>query len=756
MPTRRGTASGSCHDEHMICKTCGTDLQPLDVWCSVCGTLVHEPPPDDADSGHVQATAQARTQAMATPAATPVASAAAPAPPEPAAAAHLEADGLDGYREALQRYFGFESFRPGQADVLTLLEQGDVLGVMPTGGGKSMCYVLPGIARGGTLVVSPLIALMQDQVESLQAAGVAAAAINSTVPIAEQRRRYSAFREGKLSLLYVAPERLANRAFTKGLRGFVRLLVADEAHCISEWGHDFRPDYLTLRTTRELLGSPRTLALTATADSMVRQDIVRRLGIPDASEVLTSFDRPNLRFAVIPSASVKTSRNWLVRYTRDRPGQSGIVYARTRRNVEETAEALVGAGVSAAGYHAGMSGQRRATIQRQFTTGDVPVIVATNAFGLGVDKPDVRFVVHLGMPGRLESYYQESGRAGRDGDPAECTLLYAARDASLQRRFIAQAYPTDEQVRRGWRALIDLQQRNPQRPLATQDAAEAGGGESWPITLAALRAGGLVDAGELRLTSLNQSAHIDTRPITERRRYAESRLSQMVEFAETPGCRRALVLRYFGETREDGDCGGCDNCAGTVRRHEPAYPESLFTALLALRDQIASASGRPPYTVFEERTARDIATWRPRQVDDIELVWGMGDTRIRWFGQQVLTIVAQWEADHADADDPPARPPVQRTFRRASSGRPSPSEPEVPFDDPLFEQLRAWRRVRASQDGVPAYRIFTDRTARDLASRKPRDHAALAAISGMGDVRIASFGDELLALLNAHETAPSE
>ena len=728
----------------MSCKTCGTDLQPSALWCSACGTLVHEPPPVGTEperERHVAATAHPQPAIVH---------------PQPVETPNAETEVSADYLDVLQQYFGFASFRPGQAEVLNHLDNGDVLGVMPTGGGKSMCYVLPGIAKGGTLVVSPLIALMQDQVETLQASGVSAAAINSTIPIAEQRQHYAAFRAGRLSLLYVAPERLANHAFTKGLRGSVRLLVADEAHCISEWGHDFRPDYLTLNTTRELLGSPRTLALTATADGIVRKDIVKRLGIPDANEVLTSFDRPNLRFAVIPSAAAPDRTDWLVRYARDRQGQAGIVYARTRRNVEETATALIAAGIPAAGYHAGMPGAHRARVQRQFTTGDVPVIVATNAFGLGVDKPDVRFVVHLGMPGRLESYYQEAGRAGRDGEPAECTLLFAARDASLQRRFIAQAHPSDEQVGRGWRELVELQQRNPQRPLAPRDAADVVGGDGWPLMLSTLRAGGLIDAAELRLTSLNPDVRIDTQPINERRRYAESRLSQMVEFAETPGCRRALVLRYFGETRDDGDCGGCDNCSGTTRQDGPSYPEALFSALLALRDEIAAAGGRPPYTVFEERTARDIATWRPRTSSDLDAVWGMGVTRIRWFGDRLLALVAKWEANHPDADAPPRRQPAPRNRRRTSPTATVPAEPEVSFNDPLFEYLRAWRRERAQQDGVPAYRIFSDRTARALAATKPRDHAALATIPGMGDLRIATLGDELLALIATHAVPAGE
>ena len=713
----------------------------------------------------------------------------APAAP----AAQLPSD-IERYRELLRERFGYPDFRPGQAEVLQRLASDDVLGVMPTGGGKSLCYVLPGLEVGRALVVSPLIALMQDQVEALQAAGVAADYINSTLSAREQQRRLADFTEGRTALLYVAPERLANPRFIAVLqRHGVRLLVVDEAHCISEWGHDFRPDYLELGAVRAQLGEPRTLALTATADATVRRDILARLGIAGASEVVTSFDRPNLRLAARQIDSPAERLDWLVRYVRERHGQrgtlasegaqrgtlasegaqrgilasegaqrgilasegaqSGIVYARTRRNVDETAEALQAAGIDAAPYHAGMSAGRRSTTQRRFTTGETPLIVATNAFGLGIDKPDVRFVVHLGMPGRLEAYYQEAGRAGRDGEPAECTLLYARRDIGLQRRFISQAHPEDEQVRRAWQRLVELQRFAPARPLSPRAAADEGGGEGWPVTLAALRACGLVEPGALRLTTLDARAPLDTRPIAERRRYAESRLSQMVEYAETSGCRRALVLRYFGEQPPDADCGGCDNCTDAAGRPQaPDYPLELFEAILELRTRIARDSGRPPYTVFEERTAREVATYRPHDEAELLATWGMGETRVRWFGAQLLGLVRAWEAEHLDAPSPSPRPAPKQTARRRRAEA-AEAGPEVAFDDPLFERLRAWRRERSRVDGVPAYTFFTDRSARELAARRPDSREALLGVWGLGDARVEAFGDELLALI--HEHAPA-
>ena len=750
----------------MQCSRCDTDWPGGAPNCPGCGAFADEPPPLldlDAPPAAQPPAAEPGTE----PAGWATNGAAAPAAPHqrpeaspqratapPALPADLPR-GVDSYRELLLERFGYPDFRPGQAEVLELLADGDVLGVMPTGGGKSLCYVLPALEVGRALVVSPLIALMQDQVEALQAAGVAADYINSTLSAREQNRRFSDFTEGRTALLYVAPERFANRRFVAGLqRHGVRLFVIDEAHCISEWGHDFRPDYLALGVARAQLGEPRTLALTATADATVRRDILARLGIGGANEVVTSFDRPNLHFAAQQMDAPNDRLDWLVRYARARDGQSGIVYARTRRNVDETAAALRAAGVRAEPYHAGMPASLRASTQRRFTTGETPLIVATNAFGLGIDKPDVRFVVHLGMPGRLEAYYQEAGRAGRDGEPAECTLLYARRDIGLQRRFISQAHPEDEQVRRAWHRLVELQRFAGDRPMQPGDAADAGGGEGWPVTLAALRASGLVEQGALRLTTLDPRAPIDTRAIEERRRYAESRLAQMVEYAETTGCRRALVLRYFGEEPREADCGGCDNCTQTTQRQAPEYPGELFDAILDLRTRIAGDTGRPPYTVFEERTAREIATYRPRDEAALLATWGMGETRARWFGADLLALVRAWEGEHPDASAAPPRPePKTSSRRRAAEAREA--GPEVAFDDPLYERLREWRRARSRSEGVPAYTFFTDRSARELAARRPASREALLGVWGLGDARVEAFGDELLALIRDHCGEPS-
>ena len=651
---------------------------------------------------------------------------------------------LEPYRRMLRQTFGYPEFRDGQADVLRAMAEQDVLAVMPTGSGKSLCYVLPALAVGRVLVVSPLIALMQDQVESLNAAGVGATFINSNVDRDQRNARYLDFVEGRVPLLYLSPEGLQNQRLVDGLRRHgVNLLAIDEAHCISQWGHDFRPDYLALGELRERLGRPRTLALTATADPMVRRDVLMRLGIDGAARVVvTSFDRPNLRFSVVPLAGVPEREAWLRRYVMEREGQAGIIYVRTRRRAEDVAEGLRGAGVAANCYHAGMERTQRATVQRSFTLGETPVIVATNAFGMGIDKPDVRYVVHFNLPGRLESYYQEAGRAGRDGDPAECVLLYARRDRSAQQRFIDEAHPNDDAVRELWRRWLSA-------PAAAPGDGPIGGGVTsaggFANILTALRASRLVAPTDLRLLSADPEAPIDTRPIEEHRKHAAGRLAQMVEYAETVRCRRAMILRYFGEESPDR-CDNCDACLGAVEQAGPTYPADLYDAILAFRSRIASQSGREAYAIFESQTAEDLAIHRPRTEGELLATWGIAATRAEWFGRDLLHLIADWEEEHPDAPERASRTPARQT----ATGKPEPeASATVSPGDPLYSHLRSWRLDRARAEGVPAFTLFSDRTLRELVATRPRDRSALLAVWGLGEQRVRRFGDELLAAIDA-------
>ena len=644
---------------------------------------------------------------------------------------------LDGYRAELTRRFGYPELRDGQARVLSSLQAADVLAVMPTGSGKSLCYVLPALAGGRTLVVSPLIALMHDQIEALRAAGVPATAINSQIHRDEKNRRYRDFVEGRSPLLYVAPEQFRNAALVAGLRrAGIALFAVDEAHCISEWGHNFRPDYLQLGEVRKRLGDPRTLALTATANPRVRDDIRRRLGLgARAREVVTSVDRPNLLLSVEPLAGLRARRDWILGYARAHAGEAGIVYARTRRGVEELAAELRSGGVGAQPYHAGLGREERTRVQRAFTTGETPVIVATTAFGMGIDKPDVRYVVHLNMPGRLESYYQEAGRAGRDGEPAECTLLYARFDRRAQQTFIDEAHPSAAAVRATWRRWVALAGPEGLLPAEAEPAEEAG----YAMTVVALRASGLLDPVSLRLTSADPDAPIETSAISESRAYTEGRLAEMVEYAETGECRRAVILRYFGESPAES----CDRCDSCLRGAAPPYPEDLFRELLALRTRISEESAREPDRVFEPRTARELAAARPRSEQELLQVWGMGERTARWFGSRLLRVVAEWEAAHPEAAP---RAPLEAPGRARPPGATA-AGPAVAADDPVLLALRAWRGERARSDGAPAYTIFSDRTLRELAFRRPADEGELLTVWGLGDARVRRFGDDVLRVI---------
>jgi ATP-dependent DNA helicase RecQ len=360
--------------------------------------------------------------------------------------------------------FKLASFRPGQREVIEAILAGqNCLCIMPTGGGKSLCYQLPGVARDGmTLVVSPLIALMKDQVDSLAALGIAATFINSSLAQSEALSRINAMADGHFDLVYIAPERLRSSLFLEKLRETkVQLLAVDEAHCISEWGHDFRPDYARLGRLRERLNNPQTIALTATATPDVRTDIVAQLRLQDPKIFITGFSRPNLHFEVAQSFSDLDRDRKLVEFLRETPG-AGIIYSATRKGCEQLVpQVAAAAGRKVDLYNAGLEPDARRRVQDNFMAGKTPIIVATNAFGMGIDKPDLRFVVHYNIPGTLEAYYQEAGRAGRDGQPSKCLLLYSQRDRRIQEYFIESAYPEPQVVQE----VYDFLRRIPDDPI---------------------------------------------------------------------------------------------------------------------------------------------------------------------------------------------------------------------------------------------------------------------------------------------------
>jgi ATP-dependent DNA helicase RecQ len=688
-------------------------------------------------------------------------------------------------RALLRDRFGYGDFRPGQVDaVRSVLEGRDTLVVLPTGGGKSLCYQVPALLLDGlTLVISPLISLMKDQVDALEARGLPATYVNSTLCAAEVSARMARVARGEVRLLYVAPERFDLGRAAERLREVgVRLLAVDEAHCISEWGHDFRPSYLRVRQVRERLGDPPTVALTATATPEVREDIVRQLGLRDPTLVLTGFDRTNLSYHVIATKNDAAKDATLIDLLQEQERATGagvsIVYASTRRTVERIATMLDAAGLDAVGYHAGLDDAHRAEVQEAFMAERARVIVATNAFGMGIDKPNVRLVVHYAMPGTLEAYYQEAGRAGRDGLPATAVLLHAFPDRFTHEFFIKGALPeravveavhaaavrladgeglvtadaaglaaakgkvSDREAasalrilaRAGVLAVADASRTQAQvRLLATprrirDELGEAEHGRElallrslWRRAGARLQEGIVADLEALPpgLGGANGAAALldalqdrqmvvwgrlgegitladPARPLAgypvdweglERRRRAETgKLDRMQKYAYTDQCRRAFVLRYFGDPAARPRCTGCDNCLG-ARREASEAPErgrrgrrgtstgsargggrtgarggrrdrsaggaagstaaplsreesEVADQLRACHAQLSKEHEVPAYVIFPDRTLRELARARPASLDALHAVPGMGPTRVERFGKVILEVLA--------------------------------------------------------------------------------------------------------------------
>lgn len=452
------------------------------------------------------------------------------------------AERLDCARQLLSKHFGYSEFRPLQRRVIqSVLAGHDTLAVLPTGGGKSICFQIPALVKGGlTLVVSPLISLMQDQVEALLRRGIAAAAMNSSLAPHAVREIWQQVKGGRLHLLYVSPERLGQMVSELRARDIrPALLAVDEAHCISEWGHDFRTSFRQINRAAYLLGTPPVVALTGSATPVVRDDIAAVLRLRQPRVIQGSFDRPNLWFGVTPVLDERSRFAALLGWCNARNG-TAIVYAPTRGQTEILTVALRERSVRAAPYHAGLESFTRAGTLRAFLNGDLDIVVATSAFGMGIDKPNVRLVVHWAMPPTMESYYQEAGRAGRDGAPSRCVLLYARGDASLARRQLETTFPATAMVERIW--------KSPKPPAGVSDAI-------------------LESAARLKRELRPDRGPVDWSPIRTRKRLALERLKVMERYAECGGCRRATMLKYFGEAAKQ--CSGCDRCAPDRVRDVP-------------------------------------------------------------------------------------------------------------------------------------------------------------------------------------------
>ena len=594
----------------------------------------------------------------------------------------------------LKQSFGYDSFRPLQEEIITdALAGRDVFALLPTGGGKSLCFQLPALVREGlTVVVSPLIALMKDQVDALTASGVAATFINSTLKAEESRARLRGLFAGQYRMLYAAPERLMLDGTIEMLRQWnVAQIAIDEAHCISEWGHDFRPEYRQIAKLRDVFPEVPFMALTATATERVRGDIVKHLRLREPRTYVASFNRPNLSYRVVPKA--KPYEQTLA-FIRGRKRECGIVYCSSRKATESVAERLVADGISAAPYHAGLDDKVRAENQELFLRDEVHVICATIAFGMGINKPNVRFVLHYDLPKNVEGYYQETGRAGRDGLPSECLLLFSSGDV------------------------------------------------------------------------VKQTAFIDEKTDPEEQRVAREQLQKMVHYAECAACRRAELLRYFGEEFGEPNCGGCDNCLEPRETFDGTLATQKFLSCV-YRLRQASRFGVGLNHIVEVLTggaSEKVLKWGHDKISTYGI--GKEHSRAEWasLGREIIRLgYCRQSAEKFSTIEMTAEGMELLRSRKAVTLTRPPPEPErgreregkrrvgdIACDEALFEQLRTLRKEIADSRDVPAYIIFSDVSLRTMAREYPVTERAFANISGVGTKKLDEFGAQFMDAIQKH------
>ena len=688
----------------------------------------------------------------------------------------------------LRRYFGFSSFREPQEEIIRdVLAGRDVLVVLPTGGGKSLCYQLPALlSEGLTLVVSPLIALMKDQVDVLRARGAPVAVFHSLQTAAERAETLERLRSGNCRLLYVAPERFRAAGFAEVLGGLrVDRFAIDEAHCLSQWGHDFRPDYLRLGEAIRELGRPPVAAFTATATPVVRRDIVEHLGLRDPVVRVSGFARPNLSFRVRrvsgEAEKLEATGNLVRRW------KTGIVYCATRKRVEKVSSELVEQGVSVISYHGGMEGGAREAAQNRFMDRQFDVAVATNAFGMGIDRADVRFVLHYELPGSPEAYYQEAGRAGRDGEPAVCELLYNYADRRTQEFFIEGSNPRPELIRRVFDVLRSLADAKGEVLLPADDLVERLPGRENPIavstSLGILARLGAVErfdvAGRrlrgtriLRPDSRGAQLKLDEARIREKRRRDEEKLEAVIDYCErATGCRQGWILDYFGEERryECGQCDCCDSLEDPDLRQPTEEEQRLalkaLSAVARMSDRIGARSWRPRFgkgkvldcllgvapdgaagAFISSLSTFGLLADQPKKrlqalFRELEKRRYLGTERTDGFPLVALTergagvlldgepCVLDWESLSRKGSGGGRRKARPDEAGREPGGR----EPQP--DAGLLGALREIRRKVAAERGVPAFTVFHDRTLEDLAAESPATVEEALRIKGIGPAK---------------------
>ncbi len=590
----------------------------------------------------------------------------------------------------LQNVFGYPAFRGQQGEIVQhVASGGDALVLMPTGGGKSLCYQIPAMLRDGVgVVVSPLIALMQDQVDALEEVGVRAAFLNSTQSFDEAMRTERKVRNGELDLIYVAPERLMTQRCQDLLQSTkISLFAIDEAHCVSQWGHDFRPEYIQLSVLHERFPHVPRIALTATADQQTRDEIALRLQLGAARKFVSSFDRPNIRYQIVEKGN---GRKQLLDFIRgEHAGEAGIVYCLSRKKVEETADFLNANGISALPYHAGMNHTQRAAHQARFLREDGVVMTATIAFGMGIDKPDVRFVAHLDLPKNIEGYYQETGRAGRDGGAADAWMAYGLQDVVLQRRMIEESEAEDS-----FKRVMGL------------------------------------------------------------------KLDAMLGLCETLSCRRMRLLEYFGEP--SSPCGNCDTCLLPPISFDASVPvQKLLSAIYRCGQRFGAGH---VIDILRGNETEKVRQWKHQELSTFGCGAAIAEDEWRAILRQAIAlglVAVDYEAYNSLKLTEEAKPVLRgerkielRKYRKPEKTKRETSKPKgyseaglSAGEQAIFDKLRWWRVETARKHNVAAYIIFVDATLREIAKARPESLEQLRGVSGVGEKKLATYGEEIISLL---------
>jgi len=697
-------------------------------------------------------------------------------------------------RAALKEHFGFPSFLPGQEEtILHTLNGDDSIVIMPTGKGKSLCYQLTALLlEGVTVVVSPLIALMKDQVDGLRARGLPATFINSSLTWHEMAHRIREVKRGSYKLVYVAPERFRSRRFLEVLENCrVSLVAVDEAHCISHWGHDFRPEYLRLGTVLTQFPQARAMALTATATPHVREDIVQQLGLGGEGRseprlLVFGLARPNLRLVVSRTANHRAKLDRVTAIMDE--WESGIVYCATRKQAEKVHSLLRDAGRKAGLYHAGLRDRERLAIQDRFMGKEVPVVVATNAFGMGVDRTDLRFVVHWDLPGSVEAYYQEIGRAGRDGSAAVCELLYNYADVRTQEFFLDAANPEPFLLERTWSVLrrtCSLQEPRIQPlPAWTREISSDASDLSIRTLFSLLERSQLIrqepaPGGQVAISLLEGAGRVrldrETTYLVEKRRRDRRKLRDLLGYVNSTRCRHGYILGYFGDSEAADQCANCDRCrrfsTGDVR--EPTEEE--WVVLQKALSCVARMQGRfglaRVLQVLMGSKAQEIVNRGLDRLSTYGLLKGHGQTFLRGILEELIrdgcvrvssgeypvisitprgrAVMHRKETLEISWPDPPRK----RTRPKARAA--TPAADDLAYDEVLFQSLRSWRTDRAREARIPAYTVLHDATLKRLAAVRPQRLSELESIKGLGPAKIGRYGEDLLEIIAQAQAEPS-